>query len=199
MNEGAIAVADIDNDSDLDVLVTGSRPVVGSEIDFESKTRLYENDGLGNFNPVSEPLIADVSGGDLAFTDIDNDGDMDLLLTGGDFRGAFYPIIANTELYLNIGQSSAIPNREVTRSTIDFAIYPNPTTAGELRVILSQPTRAAITLFDLLGQAVIVQSFSAGEPMRTITFDLSGIAAGTYVVEVSQGQKFARKLLFVQE
>ncbi|MEY2924508.1 MAG: hypothetical protein RLZZ337_1056, partial [Bacteroidota bacterium] len=74
---GAIAVADIDNDSDMDVLITGLN---------NNSTRiseLYLNDGSGNFSTTANDTIFDgVQDGDIVFYDIDYNGTQDLLLVG---------------------------------------------------------------------------------------------------------------------
>jgi len=72
----SIAISDIDNDSDLDVLLTG---YTGSE----RVAKLYTNDGNGNFTEVTDTPFIGVSGNNSSlFSDIDNDGDQDVLLTG---------------------------------------------------------------------------------------------------------------------
>ena len=72
---GAVAFADIDGDGDLDLVITGE------PLPNKSSTKLYMNDGAGNFTEKKASLIA-VSHGSVAFADIDKDGDADLLLTG---------------------------------------------------------------------------------------------------------------------
>ena len=72
----SIAFADIDGDNDQDVLITGS-PTTGNQI-----TELYKNDGAGNYTLVNETQFSYVESGSIAFTDIDGDNDLDLLMTG---------------------------------------------------------------------------------------------------------------------
>lgn len=86
--------ADIDNDNDLDLLMTGSTT---NDV---SGTRLYKNDGFGNFTYMSGTGFTDVQNGDIAFSDVDNDNDLDVVITGN------VSILTNTyvgELYLNDG------------------------------------------------------------------------------------------------
>ena len=72
----SIAFADIDNDNDQDVLITGY-------IDWgQPNTKLYTNDGSGNFAEVTGTPFDGVRDGSIAFADIDNDNDQDLLITG---------------------------------------------------------------------------------------------------------------------
>ena len=81
------AVADYDNDGDLDWFVTSiffsgkDKEYVGGE----SGNRLYQNDGNGIFTDVTD--IAGVRDGDwgwgACFADFDNDGNMDIFHTNG--------------------------------------------------------------------------------------------------------------------
>lgn len=86
---GAMAFADVDNDGDKDVLITGKGgPIL---------TTLFLNDGSGNFSPSSTNPFQDVFDGDVNFFDADNDGDLDVFITG-------QPTASNSsDLYLNNG------------------------------------------------------------------------------------------------
>ena len=87
---GSLSLGDIDNDGDLDLIVTGreSSPI----------TRLYVNDGNANFTEVPNTPFSNMQFGSTGFADIDNDGDLDVLITGSGFSfGRF------AELYVNDG------------------------------------------------------------------------------------------------
>ena len=90
-----LAWGDPDHDGDLDLVVSGM--TAGGT----SLTRLYSNDRgrltLDEFN--SEALL-NVSNGDLAWADIDNDGDIDLSLSGENII-ADGGLAAVTEFYTN--------------------------------------------------------------------------------------------------
>lgn len=87
---GAMAFADVDNDGDKDLLISGK----GGPI----KTILYLNNGSGSFTSLSNPSLVNVFDGDLKFLDADNDGDLDVFITGSTSSSA------NTaNLYLNNG------------------------------------------------------------------------------------------------
>ena len=74
---GFIAWGDYDNDGDLDLLLTGQNQMDG----FHEISRIYRNDGSGVFTDITAGLQASIySSG--AWGDHDNDGDLDLLLTG---------------------------------------------------------------------------------------------------------------------
>ncbi|MEM7031030.1 MAG: VCBS repeat-containing protein, partial [Chloroflexota bacterium] len=76
---GGVAWGDYDNDGDQDILLTGADNT-GSRI-----AKVYRNDG-GSFVDISATLDG-VALGSVAWGDYDNDGDLDILLTGGDNTG----------------------------------------------------------------------------------------------------------------
>ena len=72
-NGRAVKIRDIDNDGDNDI-------VLG--VTWQGQSQLFVNDGLGNFTNETAthlPQIA-ASVGDLEFADVDDDGDLDMLL-----------------------------------------------------------------------------------------------------------------------
>ena len=73
IERSSIALGDIDNDGDLDVLITGSG------FSFGRFAELYVNDGTGNFTLKPNTPLQLQSEGDFEFEDVDNDGDLDLL------------------------------------------------------------------------------------------------------------------------
>ena len=89
---GSIAFADIDGDNDQDLMITG---INGSLVDI---TKLYTNDGQGNFTEVLNNPFQVVRFGAIAFSDVDGDGDQDLLLTGANNSA-----LASSILYINDG------------------------------------------------------------------------------------------------
>ena len=99
---GSVAYADIDQDGDNDLLITGFSSSQGVS------TTLYENDGSGNFTAMAQPALVNVYTGAAEFADVDNDGDMDLLITGNTSSQA-----ATANLYLNDG----IGNFSIASST----------------------------------------------------------------------------------
>lgn len=75
----AIAWGDYDNDGDPDVVILGN----ASETGLSPLTRLYRNDG-GAFVNMGAAGLPDLSDGSAAWADFDNDGDLDLAVTGVD-------------------------------------------------------------------------------------------------------------------
>jgi hypothetical protein len=93
VDSSAVVWADFDNDGDLDVLVAG----YGYGC---STTCLYRNDGNGVFTAVPSDLPG-VSSAALACADYDNDGDLDIALSGFDWQLGMGANI--TRLYRNDG------------------------------------------------------------------------------------------------
>ena len=94
VNDSSIAFSDVDNDGDPDLLITGS----GDE-PFIAK--LYANDGAGNFTQVSNVPFQGVTNSSVSFTDIDNDGDQDVVIMGSNRSGAA------TRLYRNLSNRAS--------------------------------------------------------------------------------------------
>ncbi len=78
VQNSSIAFADIDGDGDRDVLITGQ------DKNYNSFAKIYENDGSGNYSEITGTPFPGVSSGSIAFADIDDDGDQDVLITGRD-------------------------------------------------------------------------------------------------------------------
>ncbi|MGB6268835.1 MAG: VCBS repeat-containing protein, partial [Olleya sp.] len=99
---GAMAFADIDNDGDQDLLISGK----GGPI----KTTLYINDGIGNYTEATGTPFVNVYDGTVGFADVNNDNFIDLLVTG-----ATSAPIKTSNLYINNGNGT-------------FSIAPTPFT-----------------------------------------------------------------------
>ncbi|PQJ80732.1 FG-GAP-like repeat-containing protein [Polaribacter porphyrae] len=76
VDDSSVAFADIDGDGDKDVLITGKNN------SFSEITRLYTNDGNGNFALVNGTPFDNVTSSSVAFADIDGDNDQDVLISG---------------------------------------------------------------------------------------------------------------------
>lgn len=90
---GSANFADIDNDNDLDLFITGE------DDSFQAHSKIFINDGNGVFTEDLTQNITAVDYSDADFGDVDGDGDLDLIITGE--SPAFI-----TELYLNDGSGN---------------------------------------------------------------------------------------------
>lgn len=91
-----VEFADIDNDGDEDVLITGWNDNIN-----ERFTRLYKNNGLGIFTVHAITTFTPLSSSDIAFSDINNDGYLDVFICGNNNGSA-----TQTDLYLNDGSGN---------------------------------------------------------------------------------------------
>jgi predicted nucleotidyltransferase len=120
----AVAFGDIDNDGDLDLLLTGNI-AISNKI-----TKLYRNID-GNFIEDTGISLTAVMYGAVAFGDYDNDGDLDILLIG------YTGIDAIAKIYQNINGSfvedTSIDLPGVNFSAAAFGDYDND---GDLDILL---------------------------------------------------------------
>jgi hypothetical protein len=91
LRNSSAALGDYDNDGNLDLVaigMNGSTPVALA----------YFGDGLGGFTQDMSSGLTDVNEGQVAFGDYDNDGRLDLIITGRDltFSGIYTKIYHNT-------------------------------------------------------------------------------------------------------
>jgi hypothetical protein len=103
MNQGSVAWGDYDNDGDLDLLLTGTTDGTAAG----AIARLYHNDA-GTFALASTTLPGTYGGYGGVWGDYDNDGDLDILLSGKVYRndgGAVFTDIGAT--LLGVANSSA--------------------------------------------------------------------------------------------
>ncbi|MCB0477764.1 MAG: VCBS repeat-containing protein [Crocinitomicaceae bacterium] len=107
LNTPQITVGDLDGDTDIDIVMQGTYS--GSQIPY---TNIYLNNGSGNFSLYQEFEEASIAG-EVVLEDIDNDGDLDLFMTGknstrlcyNDGTGFFTPLTGN--VFSNLYRSSA--------------------------------------------------------------------------------------------
>ncbi|HEV8537468.1 MAG TPA: FG-GAP-like repeat-containing protein, partial [Bacteroidota bacterium] len=123
LNGSAVAWGDYDNDGDLDLAMNGWHD------DSTNMTRIFRNDGAGVFTDINAGLI-NTWWGSVEWGDVDNDGRLDLLISGGSAPqpfAAFYnqggqwgPLMPVTLIYHNNSpQSNARPSEpEVVSSNI---------------------------------------------------------------------------------
>ena len=88
----AVDGGDFDGDGDLDLVVTGQDTANGI-----TATRIYRNDGAGDFVNINAGLTGLYTGG-VEWGDYDGDGDLDLVITGQDDKHT-----AQTIIYRNDG------------------------------------------------------------------------------------------------
>ncbi len=92
VSSGSVALGDLDNDGDLDLVLTG--------YGYSGRvSKIYENDGTGVFTEIGVDSLTGVRYSSVALGDLDGDGDLDLILTGNQ-SGAV------SKIYMNDGTGS---------------------------------------------------------------------------------------------
>ncbi|HHG84022.1 MAG TPA: VCBS repeat-containing protein [Bacteroidetes bacterium] len=146
LNEAAAAWADYDGDGDPDLLVSGRSANGGI-------TQLWRNDGTAGFNQVALPAPP-LCAGTLNWSDLDNDGDLDILLTGYNYDQIFLSTILRND---GSSQFNKIP-------------------LGELANVAHSATGLANLDGDSLPEIALSGYDAAGSPVFEIYKNLGGFA-----------------------
>ncbi|SHG95761.1 Por secretion system C-terminal sorting domain-containing protein [Chryseolinea serpens] len=101
MSDGAVAWGDFDNDRYLDLVIMGVDQVLGTD-----QVILLKNAGADKFTKMAAPFDG-VSGGNVVPGDMDNDGDLDVIVTGWKRNGTN---AASTTAYVNTNGAFAKQN-----------------------------------------------------------------------------------------
>jgi len=176
---GSIAFVDVDGDEDSDVLITGENNSFGRI------SKLYTNNGLGNFNEVMETPFDPVLESSVAFEDIDGDGDSDVLITGQNI--SLEPI---SKLYIN--ESLITSTNELTNKfSLNFIAYPNPITSNSVYLNYDTPENGEITirLYDLNGILLRQQKEPTVIGQQTFEVNIESMAPGSYFIELNKGKE----------
>jgi predicted nucleotidyltransferase len=127
---GSVAWGDYDHDGDLDILLAGS---TGST---SRTTEVWRNNDNGTFTQVSTAPTG-VSGGGAVWGDYDDDGDLDILLTGHTGTAGV------TEVWRNDGGTfvqASIPLTSISNSSVAWGDYDDD---GDLDILLAGYTNSA--------------------------------------------------------
>jgi uncharacterized repeat protein (TIGR01451 family) len=131
----AAAWGDYDNDGDLDILLTGD---AGSGLAIDLIATVYRNDnGVFNADDAASAGLTGVDYSAVAWGDYDNDGDLDILLTG--YGPGFTPV---SRLYRNdpapgIGRTFTDINAGLTDVRFSAAAWGDYDNDGDLDILLA--------------------------------------------------------------
>jgi len=113
----AVALGDYDNDGDMDILITGFNA------DNTRISKIYKNTGKGNFSEETGIDLTNLAYATVVWGDYDNDGCLDILMTGHDGGGRI------TKLYKNDGAGGfvdqLIDDIPGVRGTVTWGDYDN--------------------------------------------------------------------------
>lgn len=170
-NAGTVDFFDADNDGDMDVLISGYENNSPNR-----NTRLYGNDGNGNFTAQTSETFTGVNNADIAVGDVNGDSYKDIIITG-------YSSKRIAELYVNSGASLTVDATQKLQNAL--RVFPNPAT--DVLTIQSNRGMAAkrIQLCNMLGQVVA----NANANNKDIEIDVSSLHPGVYLLNIASGNE----------
>ena len=174
----SLELADFDNDGDLDIFLTGMNvDNLGNEILI---SKMYDNSGFGVFTENTADTFAAAQYSDADAADYDNDGNVDLFVTGVDNN--FWGI---AKLYHN-DHPGAVDEVFVNK----FNIYPNPA-HNIINIENPDNFNYTISMSDLTGKNILTQTATG-----TTNLDVSNFPSGMYLIKISDSQNsFIKKIV----
>ena len=135
VGSGDAVWGDYDNDGDLDILLTGYYH--DNNGNFYCCSKIYKNIGGGNFHEQTGISLVDIFQSSTAWGDYNNDGYLDILITGQDISGQRY-----TKIYKNVSSNqgrtflelSSDTLTNVSRGAVAWGDYDND---GDLDILLT--------------------------------------------------------------
>ncbi len=115
VTKSGAAWGDYDNDGDLDIFILGY-----NELNI-AMSKIYRNDG-GIFTDIHANLV-DLAYGDAAWGDYDNDGDLDLLLSGEHANNNYHSFVYRNDDGVFTDIEAGLPG--LTVSKVDWGDYDN--------------------------------------------------------------------------
>lgn len=175
---GSVAFSDINNDGSNDVFITGEN--YGTLI-----TKLYTNDGMGNFTEILDTPFEPVRSSSVAPSDVNGDGKVDVLITG-----AAGPGVVIAKLYINSNISTTIDENE-SEDEFEFIVFPNPLKSSSLKLSYYATTlnQISIKIYDNFGVLRHVQMESTIIGNQIFSLNIGSLTAGIYFLELDNSRK----------
>lgn len=187
VTDRATAIADVDGDTDLDVFISGKKSIYmeGELVSEYPISKLYINDGTGNFTELEGTSFEGMISGNLAIADMDGDDDKDILMIGGN---STYEISPLSRLYLNNGVMSSVEAERIPLNT-EFSLYPNVTNASQIHIayISQKSTWININIFDLNGRWIKQYQHHVSIGKQQFPLDISNLNQGAYIIQLDNG------------
>ncbi|MBL7965318.1 MAG: T9SS type A sorting domain-containing protein [Flavobacteriales bacterium] len=107
-----------------------------------------------------------------------------------------YAFNATPNTAINAGDDGSTGMRDAVAAALDASIFPNPATHNAtLQLDAAKAGAYQVSIMNSMGQVLIAQQVNAGTGTHRFDLDLSGLAAGTYFVEVrGEDQVVMRKV-----
>jgi uncharacterized repeat protein (TIGR01451 family) len=173
---------DYDNDGDLDILLTGE------DDNGDPVSKIYRNDD-GGFIDIGAELM-DVEDSSTAWGDYDNDGDLDILLTGLGWDGDYALI---SRIYRNDDCVADFVDLAITKSVVPQIAAPNePITytltfsnagnAAATNVVITDAVPISVTISSVISSGVVITDTEATPPYVWQVQDLAPGESGVITI-----------------
>ncbi len=174
-NAGTVDFFDVDNDGDMDVLISGYEENSSPN----RNTRLYSNNGSGSFTEETSESITGINNADIAIGDVNGNGTKDVIILG-------FSTTRIAEMYLNSGATLSLDYAELLEG---LSIYPNPT--KDILNIFSRNNKVlSIQLFDMLGRNV------KSNKTENTSLDIAFLPSGIYILKIDfQTDSVVRRII----
>ena len=176
---GSVAWGDYDNDGRLDILLTGMAGLLDTNGIPIFISRVYHNNGDGSFTLNTNAVLPGVAIGSVAWGDYDNDGYLDILLTGASGVATNSMPIVTSQVYHNnrdgtftLDTNAVLPG--VWGSSAAWGDYDND---GQLDILLAGQT--------VSGNAISQVYHNNGD--GSFTLNTQAILPGVYYGSVAWG------------
>lgn len=177
LSQGKVEAVDIDADGDLDIFLTG---VTNTPKDITPifSSNLYINNG-GVFTELPNQPFEDVNQGPISFGDVNNDGDLDIFLTGN----TQVPAVAYSKLYINNGLGLSLNEDEYYE---EIRVFPNPVKGRIHFEISSGDLINSYRILSLEGKIITDEKIRIPSSMIQETINLQD---GMYILEIETESK----------
>ncbi len=172
----SISAADINQDQELDILISGIRNVSINPV--ATETRIYLSNA-GQYSTTADTTMESHTNSCHIFGDVDGDNDPDLIVTGDKNVN---PPAKETLVYINGPQSIGLAHH-LHPSKIE--LYPNPS-KGIIKLTGLVPGPTAIAVFNESGQCLLKQSLSLSN--EALELNLSDFKSGFYQLQIQNKQ-----------
>tara|TARA_B110000459_G_C16564093_1_gene473054 strand:- start:114 stop:1550 length:1437 start_codon:yes stop_codon:yes gene_type:complete len=182
---GYAKFGDIDGDNDIDIMMSG-------ENEDSLVAKIYLNDGSANFEELLGTSFEGTIKGDLALEDIDNDGDLDVLIIGENESNQLI-----SKLYRNDFVSSSYDITEEMNNKI--VLSPNPVINGVLtaKINCDFKSNSYVTVYNTSGRRFMSKLLKRDSENSSITIDVSDLISGMYILEIKSEEISLTQRFFV--